>query len=394
MLIYPNFFSPHPGQNYSTPTKKLVFEKDAVLKQVAVNTWGEVSGGKQYILSERISIENNEGWRLEGTAAFDPDLPASMPSVKGAFNRADSKNNFCFDWQVTDGEKPASGWYRASIEVDGVMRSVIIEAGGKTFWIYYQNYTIPPNGANPKVPVDTVKIPAGTVIVPIVYGQFDTVRQDGIFYKVSEDISAEKQNGIWITAGLYDEEPLEVTVSFSQVYRGALYLKAVAADGTSIKDLYGEHWPLASGSAIRGISDDENHFTYTKNTTMYCLISNGLYLGELALNELDEVTIEAGTVLYPTSSAHSYRPVKIVNTFTMTRDAEDKWVSDNISASTSTGNGSTQTGNGSGSNGSGSSASPKNGDQSMQVFWLIMLSCAGVSIILLETYRRGRNQKR
>ena len=176
------------------------------------------------------------------------------------------------------------------------------------------------------------------------------------------------------------EQPLEVKVSFKEIKQGALYLNVETPDGTAIGEIYNinNQWSGANSVAIRGISDENNQFTYTKEVTRYNIVPSGLYLGALELRALDEVKIEAGTIVYPVTSTQSYRPIKIINSFRMTRDAADKWVSDNVDQSVDF----SQTN-------SGNSNSPKTGDAHPVMAWVLLMSCAGLSIILMNKRKQA-----
>ena len=384
--IWSSFFQWNDAANSTVPTKSLTFEKDAIFTQ-AEHKGGKfqvVENGKTYKLTDKMCIVNEEGWLLEGTKPVIPEIPDNIASVNVTFSRVDAKNNFNFAWELTDGTEVGKGFYSATIKVDGADRKVLLEGTGKGFWIYFHYFTIPPNSANPKFPTETLEIPAGTVLTPVVQDKWSSVRTDGSYYKVNNKVSIENKDGVWILAGLNTENPLEVKISFKEVKRGALYLNVETADGKDISEIYGKNWPSASGMVIRGISDENNQFTYTKVSTQYNVVSKALYLGALSLNQLDEVKIEAGTILYMGPDAENQRPIKILNSFRMTRDAKDKWVSDNVAQ----GQGGNFTQNGSSAQaGSGTSSSPKTGDVYTTVTWVVVMSCAGLSMILLNKKR-------
>ncbi len=317
MCVYPNFFTALGG---IVPTQSIVIAEGAVLKAVdSTNGWKEIEGVNTLTVTEKIDLSYVDGaW---SKTVYTTDVTLSLNQVTGDGT-----------WQFSISETPANKYYKAPVTIDGVACNVLMGESGGMMCIYPNFFT----ALGAAVPAESVVIPAGTVLKPVIsdngWKEIDTVNA----LKLTNDVSIENNLGTWQDMSQYAGVTFtEITASDLNVYKAedqsASQYRSAFAIASKVA-IGNEGWAnftkvaakvLVDGvetDAIFGMvpADDEGW----GNASAFLLYITGEGNWDAATTA-NSVTICAGTTIMP--SADATYGFKFTEDFVMYKNEDGSW---------------------------------------------------------------------
>ena len=317
MCVYPNFFTALGG---AVPTKQIVIEEGTVLKAVdSTNGWKEIEGADTYTLTKKIDLSYVNG--VWSKTVYTTDVTLSLSSVQ-----ADGT------WQFTISEAPANKYYKVPAIIDGVEYSFLMgESGG--IMCVYPNFFTALGGA---VPSESIVIPAGTVLKPVIsdngWKEIDTVNA----LKLTNSVNVENILGNWKEMSQYaDVTFAELTAADLNVYKAENQAESQYRSTFAIKvnaDVGNSGWAnftkvaakvLVDGtetSAIFGMVPAGDEGWGQENAFLLYITGEGCWD---AAASASSVTICAGTMII--SPVDNTKGLKFTEDFTMYKNCDGSW---------------------------------------------------------------------
>ncbi len=201
MCVYPNFFTALGG---AVPTQQIIIEEGAVLKAVDSNAgWAEIEGADTYTVTEKIDLSYADGaW---SKTVYTTDVTLSLNQVTGDGT-----------WQFSISEAPATKYYKVPAIIDGTECSFLMGESQGMMCVYPNFFT----ALGGPVPTESLVIPAGTVLKPVIsdngWKEIDTVNA----LKLTEGLNIQNNLGTWQDMSQYaDVTFTEIKASDLSVYK-------------------------------------------------------------------------------------------------------------------------------------------------------------------------------
>ena len=294
------------------------------------NTGTEIAGGKRLKLTEKVEVINVDG------AWMDKDAPPPVPpldpvDVTLTFENINGNNDWAFSGEGT--LPTVNTWYAAIVRLDGDERTLLFEydVASGYFYIYHHCFWNVPNDSADLLPVESLVLDEGLVLNALSSPNAEDVTEGGQPLKLTAKVDMQKADGVWADqeAVIDLSDALEVGITIEQVDgTNILWLNAILADGTAIKDIYGD-WTSAFGTVRLGTYNADGTVNWTVDQgAIFSLTGTYFHMSGISLANYDAIQIDAGTVVLPAATCNSDRPIVIANNFRMVRDENDEWVID------------------------------------------------------------------
>ena len=302
----------------------------SILRQCDPDTGAEIAGGKQLKLTEKVEVINVDG------AWMDKDAPPPVPpldpvDVTLTFENINGNNDWAFSGEGT--LPTVNTWYAAIVQLDGDERTLLFEydVASGYFYIYHHCFWKVPNDSADLLPVESLVLDEGLVLNALSSPNAEDVTEGGQPLKLTAKVDMQKADGVWADqeAVIDLSDALEVGITIEQVDgTNILWLNAILADGTAIKDIYGD-WTSAFGTVRLGTYNADGTVNWTVDQgAIFSLTGTYFHMSGISLANYDAIQIDAGTVVLPAATCNSDRPIVIANNFRMVRDENDEWVID------------------------------------------------------------------
>ena len=169
--------------------------------------------------------------------------------------------------------------------------------------------------------LETVSVKKNTILIPSLEGKSLTPM------RIVNAIDLEKESvyGLW---GLKGEvktptEFIDVYLEVKQVRGHVLTIAVQVANdkNAKISDILGQGASVF-GSIVLAESKDEE---YTDNKAVYTIQDDSFKLFGITPATKESIEVKAGTVLFAHNACKTLKPIRILNSVKLTRDAEDNW---------------------------------------------------------------------
>ena len=315
--IWANFFA-------SAPVNRLVIPANTVLTAIdSTNHWAVIENAATLTITNVLDVSYVNG--VWGKTVYTTDVTLELASVQNDGT-----------WQFTISEAPANRFYKVPATIDGKVYNVLI-GESKGLMCIYPDFFTALGGA---VPDESVVIPAGTIMKPVVsdngWKEIDTVNA----LKITNDVSIENNLGSWQDMSQYADVTFEEITADDLIvykwedqaesnYRSVLGIYApdaqfgndagwgnftkvagkVLIDGVEVSAVYG----MAPGA------DDDS--SWGANNAILLYITGEGYWN--AVTTASSVTVCAGTMLV--SGVDNTKGVKFAEDFTMYKNCDGSW---------------------------------------------------------------------
>ena len=311
-------------------TTTVAIAEGTLLCECDPNTGTEIAGGKRLKLTEKVEVINVDG------AWMDKDAPPPVPpldpvDVTLTFENINGNNDWAFSGEGT--LPTVNTWYAAIVQLDGDERTLLFEydVASGYFYIYHHCFWNVPNDSADLLPVESLVLDEGLVLSALSSPNAEDVTEGGQPLKLTAKVDMQKADGVWADqeAVIDLSDALEVGITIEQVDgTNILWLNAILADGTAIKDIYGD-WTSAFGTVRLGTYNADGTVNWTVDQgAIFSLTGTYFHMSSISLANYDAIQIDAGTVVLPAATCNSDRPIVIANNFRIVRDENDEWVID------------------------------------------------------------------
>lgn len=319
MCIYPSFFTALGG---AVPTEQIIIAEGTVLKAVdSANGWQEIEGAETLTIAEKIDLSYVDGaW---SKTVYTTDVTLELSSVQ-----ADGT------WQLILSPAADNKYYKAPVIIDGTQYNILMGESDGLLCIY-PNFFTALGGA---VPTESLVIPAGTIMKPVVsdngWKEIDTVNA----LKLTNDFNIENNLGSWQDMSQYADVTFEeITADDLIVYK---WEDQAASNYRSVLGIYAPNAQFgndagwhnftkvagkvlidgAEVSVVYGMAPATDSSWAADNAIMLYITGDGYWD---AVTTASSVTICAGTMLV--SGVDNTKGVKFAEDFTMYKNCDGSW---------------------------------------------------------------------
>ena len=321
MCIYPSFFTALGG---AVPTQQIIIAEGTVLKAVdSANGWQEIEGADTLTVAEKIDLSYVDGaW---SKTVYTTDVTLELSSVQ-----ADGT------WQLILSPAAENKYYKAPVIIDGTQYNILLGESDGLLCIY-PNFFTALGGA---VPTESLVIPAGTIMKPVVsdngWKEIDTVNA----LKLTNDFNIENNLGSWQDMSQYADVTFEeITADDLIVYK---WEDQAASNYRSVLGIYAPNaqfgndagWSnftkVAGKVLIDGVevsvvygmapSADDDSSWGANNAILLYITGEGYWD---AVTTASSVTVCAGTMLV--SGVDNTKGVRFAEDFVMYKNCDGSW---------------------------------------------------------------------
>jgi len=321
MCIYPSFFTALGGV---VPTQQIIIAEGTVLKAVdSANGWQEIEGAETLTVAEKIDLSYVDGaW---SKTVYTTDVTLELSSVQ-----ADGT------WQLILSPAADNKYYKAPVIIDGTQYNILLGESDGLLCIY-PNFFTALGGA---VPTESLVIPAGTIMKPVVsdngWKEIDTVNA----LKLTNDFNIENNLGSWQDMSQYADVTFEeITASDLLVYK---WEDQAASNYRSVLGIYAPNAQFgndagwhnftkvagkvlidgAEVSVVYGMapSADDDSSWGANNAILLYITGDGYWD---AVTTASSVTVCAGTMLV--SGVDNTKGVRFAEDFVMYKNCDGSW---------------------------------------------------------------------
>lgn len=321
MCVYPSFFTALGG---AVPTQQIIIEEGAVLKAVdSANGWQEIEGADTLTIAEKIDLSYVDGaW---SKTVYTTDVTLELSSVQ-----ADGT------WQLILSPAAENKYYKAPVIIDGTQYNILLGESDGLLCIY-PNFFTALGGA---VPTESLVIPAGTIMKPVVsdngWKEIDTVNA----LKLTNDFNIENNLGSWQDMSQYADVTFEeITADDLIVYK---WEDQAASNYRSVLGIYAPNaqfgndagWHnftkvagkvLIDGAEVSMVygmapSADDDSSWGANNAILLYITGEGYWD---AVTTASSVTVCAGTMLI--SGVDNTKGVRFAEDFVMYKNCDGSW---------------------------------------------------------------------
>ena len=321
MCIYPSFFTALGG---AVPTQQIIIAEGTVLKAVdSANGWQEIEGADTLTVAEKIDLSYVDGaW---SKTVYTTDVTLELSSVQ-----ADGT------WQLILSPAAENKYYKAPVIIDGTQYNILLGESDGLLCIY-PNFFTALGGA---VPTESLVIPAGTIMKPVVsdngWKEIDTVNA----LKLTNDFNIENNLGSWQDMSQYADVTFEeITADDLIVYK---WEDQAASNYRSVLGIYAPNAQFgndagwhnftkvagkvlidgAEVSVVYGMapSADDDSSWGANNAILLYITGEGYWD---AVTTASSVTVCAGTMLI--SGVDNTKGVRFAEDFVMYKNCDGSW---------------------------------------------------------------------
>ncbi len=221
--IYGHCFDSTPSDTSRAPASSMKIVAGAVLTPLSdANADAVNANGISYRLKKEISVVYNTTTCVwESVSDISSGTVTDLELTFSNVGQPESAKNWAFSY-VDNGVLPAQGqWFRASVDLDGDSRIVLIQYdnAGPYFYVYGHCFDAVPS-ATWRAPASSLKLAQGTILTPLTEPNANSVDTSKSAYRITKQINViyNTTTSAWESdLGISSDTAVDLELSFSSV---------------------------------------------------------------------------------------------------------------------------------------------------------------------------------